>query len=146
MYTARFSELAYPLVAQYSDSFGAGNHDTDYVSLQDYHRAVILINVGDMQATATLDALLYQGTSTAGAGAKVITGKAITQLTQAGGDSDTLLCIELQTEELDVDGAFDCIMLRLTVAEAAVECSAWIFGLSPRYPPVPTTTWEEIVG
>ena len=58
----------------------------------------------------------------------------------------SLLCIELQTEELDVDGAFDCIMLRLTVAEAAVECSAWIFGLSPRYPPVPTTNWEEIVG
>ena len=146
MYTARFSELAYPLVAQYSDSFGAGNHDTAYVSLQDYHRAAILINVGDMATNATLDALLYQGTSTAGAGAKVITGKAITQLTQAGGDSDTLLCIELQTEELDVDGAFDCIMLRLTVAEAAVECSAWIFGLEPRFPPVPTTNWEEIVG
>ena len=141
MYTARFSELAYPLVAQYSDSFGAGDHDTAYVSLQDYHRAVALINVGDMVQGATLDALLFQATDTAGTSGKAITGKAITQLTQAGGDSDTLLCIEL-----DVDGGFDCIMLRLTVTDAAVEYSAWVFGLSPRYPPVPTTNWEEIVG
>jgi len=145
MYTERFSECTCPLAAQFADSFAAGNHDTSYVSLQSYHRAVALINVGDMATNATLDALLYQATDTSGTSAKVISGKSITQLTQAGGDGDALYCIEVQTEELDVDGSFDCIMLRVTVGTAAVEFGAWVFGLEPRYKPTATSGWGEIV-
>ena len=144
-YTERFSECTCPLAALYSDSFAAGNHDTSYVSLQSYHRAVILINVGDLGTNATLDAALYQATDTSGTSAKAITGKSITQLTQAGGDGDGLYCIELQTEELDVDNAFDCIMLRTTVGTAACEYSAWVFGIDPRYEPTSTSNWGEIV-
>lgn len=144
MYTVRFSELAYPLGMQYADSFGAGNHDTNWVSLQNYHRAVILINVGDMAQGSTLNGGIWQATTTAGGGTPAVV-KSITELTQAAGDGDQLICMELQTEELDVDGGYDCIRLRLTVANAAVEFGAWVFGISPRFPPVPTTNWEEVV-
>lgn len=145
MYTERFSERMCPLANLHADSCAAGNHDTSYVSLQSYHRAAFLIDVGDMGSNATLDAAVYQATDTSGTSAKAVTGKSITQLTQAGGDGDAILCIELQTEELDVDGGFDCVMLRVTVGTAAVEFSAWVLGIDPRYKPTSTSNWEEIV-
>lgn len=144
-YTSRFSELHYPLASDYADSFAIGTHTSAYVSLMNYHRTVIVINVGDIAAGGALDARLLQATTTAGAGAKAITGKAITQLTQAGGDGDDIVCIELQTEELDVTNAFDCIALELTVTSGAVELSYIIYGIEPRFPPTGTTNWAEVV-
>jgi len=144
-YTQRFTEVYYPLSIQYSDSFGAGTSDSTYVSLANYHRAVLVLNVGDMQATATLACSIRQATSTAGAGAKVITGKSITQLTQASGDGDDLICIELRTEELDVVNGFDCVSVRVVVTNAAVEYGYVLYGAIPRFQPTATTNWVEIV-
>lgn len=144
-YTARFSELHYPLAVEHADSQAAGTHLTSYVSLANYHRAVVVLDVGDMQSTATLDCKIRQATDTSGTGVKDVTDKAITQLTQAGGDGNQLLCIELQTEELDVDGGFDCITVSITIANANVEYSVIIYGIEPRYMPTATTNWEEIV-
>jgi len=146
MYAARISELMYPLDADYADSVGISTVTGAYCLVESYHRLWFELNVGEMQATATLDAGLMQSTSAAGAGNKAITGKTITQLTQAGGDGDGLVCIELQTEELDVDGGFCYVNYYITVAAAAVECSAVLYGCSSRYMPVPTTNWTEIVG
>jgi len=145
-YTERVSERMYPLDTYNADSLGVGVANGTWVSLRDYHRVWVFINVGDMVATATLDLLLQQATDTAGTGAKAITGKAITQLTQAGGDSDSLVCIELQTEELDVSGNFDAIRFVATVAAAAVELAVTVFGCQSRFDAVPTTNWAEIVG
>lgn len=146
MYTARVSELLYPLVFEHADSAAAGTHNSQYASLANYHRAWLVIDVGNMGAGATLDAGIQQATDTSGTGIKAIAGKTITQLTQAGGDAESLVCIELQTEELDVDNAFDVVRFYVTVANAAVEYSAILYGCSPRFAPVPTTNWQEIVG
>jgi len=145
-YTSRVSERMYPLAIEYADSHNAGTLNGTWVSLRDYHRAWLVLNVGDMAAGATLDAGLQQATTTAGAGAKAITGKTITQLTQAGGDGDDLVCIELQTEELDVSNNFDCVRFYVTVANAAVEYGAVLYGLMSRFDPVAITNWQEIVG
>ena len=145
-YTERFTEVHYPLAMEYADSFAA-NADwvSAYVSLANYHRAVIVINVGDIAAGGFIDASVLQATTTAGAGSKAITGKAITRLTQAGGDGDDVVAIELQTEELDVDGRFDCIALYVLCGSAASELSYIIYGLEPRFPPTGTTNWAEVV-
>ena len=145
-YTERFSEKMYPLGYLHPDSYAAGEQNSGYVSLANYHRAWIVLHVGDMAATATLDLDIEQATDTSGTGAKAITGKSITQLTQAGGDGDDLVCVEIQTEELDVDGGFDCINAELTVGTAAVECSLIIYGCIPRFKPTATTNWQEVVG
>ena len=144
-YTERFTEVHYPLDADYSDSFAIGHFTSDYVSLANYHRAVVVINVGDIAAGGAFDAHLLQATTTAGASAKAITGKAITQLVQADGDGDALLAIELQTEELDVTNNFDCIALYFINTSAAVELSYVIYGIEPRFPPTGTTIWTEVV-
>jgi len=143
--TNRVSEVMYPLNADYPDSHGVGTVNGSFVSLANYHRAFLMISVGEMQATATLAASIRQATSTAGAGAKAITGKSITVLTQAGGDGDQLVCIELDASELDSSNLFHAISVRMVTAVAAVEYSYILYGVEPRFAPVPTTNFTEIV-
>lgn len=150
-YTERLSEAVYPLAIEYADSQAIGAHAGAWVNVSLYHRLWLVVNVGEMQAGATLDAALQQATTTAGAGVKAIlaknqvTNKAITQLTQAGGDGDDLVCIELQTEEMDVTNLFDCVRFVITIAGAAVEYAAVLYGCISRHKAVPTTNWTEII-
>jgi len=146
MYTSRKSETLCPLASEYADSVAAGTVNGVYSNMEEYHRAWLYINVGEMQTGATLDAGLQQAQDNVGTGVKAIAAKTITQLTQAGGDSDSIVCIELQTEELDVDGGFDFIRYYLTVGVDAVECAATLFGCESRFMPVSVANWTEVVG
>lgn len=145
-YTQRFTEAFNPLASEFADSLAAGTVDSAWVSMAEYHRGTLVLNVGDMAATATLDISIRQATDATGTGAKAIAGKAITQLTQAGGDGDDLLDIELRSEELDVANNFDFISVRRIIANANVELAWTLFGMISRHKPVPTTNWAEIVG
>ena len=145
-YTERFTEVHYPLAYENSDAFTAGTDwASSYVSLANYHRAVVVINVGDIAAGGFVDAEVLQATDTSGTGSKAISGKSITRLTQAGGDGNDLIAIELQTEELDVTNSFDCIALYVTVGSAQAELGYIIYGLEPRFPPTGTTNWAQVV-
>ena len=62
--------------------------------------------------------------SSSGTGAKDISGKAITQLTQAGTDSDKQVLIHVDQNDLDVDNSFTHFRVSMTVATAASEIAA----------------------
>lgn len=144
-FTVRFSEVNEVLGHIPADSETA-EVNSGWMLMENNHRAVILISVGDMVATATLDGDLEQASDALGTGSKAIgTGKSITQLTQAGGDGNQVVMMELRSEELDVPNGFEYINLEITPAVAAVEFSALILGTEPRYAPVPTTNVAEIV-
>jgi hypothetical protein len=145
-FTERFTEVWYPLASENSDIYTPGTTNGTWVSLANYHRAVLVIIVGDMVATSTLDAGIQQATDTAGTGAAAIAGKTITQLTAAGGDGNDLVAIELRTEELNVTGGFDCVRYYVTVGTANVELGCTLYGGVPRFQPTATTNWTEIVG
>jgi hypothetical protein len=147
-YTERFTEGAELLYRLAPVSVGNGAEAfTTYVHLEGFHRAIIKISVGVMAQGSTIDAQVHQDYAAAGGGApKHITGKLITQLTQASGDSGSTVIIELRTEELDVDGGFDWISLGYTVGTAASLMAIEVWGLEPRYRPVATTSLAEIVG
>jgi hypothetical protein len=146
-YTNRVSEDLYPLASHDPRTRQVATHVSAYVNLEEYHRAWLFLHVGDMGANATLDAGIQQAQDATGTGVKAITGKTITQLTQAGGDgTDDLLCIELQTEELDVDNGFEFVRFYVTIAVADCDYSAALFGTISRFKPVATTNWAEIVG
>jgi hypothetical protein len=98
-----------------------------------------------MGSSATLDAKLQQASAAAGTGAKDITDKAITQLTQAGSDGNSLVGIELRTEELDVNGGFEYVRFSVTIAVADCAYAATLFGVEPRYAAVSTTAYDEVV-
>ena len=144
-YTETFSEMHNPLISENNAVLAAGVYDSPWALMENYHRGVLVFNMIDMGAGATCDVSLRQATTAAGAGAKAFTAKAMTQLTQAGGDANTDSCIELRTEETDVTGKFCYVGVRLTVAVASVVCSYRFYGRVPRYPPAPTTGWNEIV-
>jgi hypothetical protein len=143
-YTERFSERNEVLAHIPPDSETTAV-TSGWLLMENNHRAVSLILVGDMVATSTLDATLTQASDALGTGAKAITGKAITQLTAAGGDGDQVVMIELRSEELDVTGGFEYILLTITPAVAAVEFGALVLGTEPRFKPVATTNVAEII-
>jgi hypothetical protein len=151
-YTQRFSEWFNPILAENADSIAIGTYDSAYASLQNYHRAVLVLDVGDMGALSSLNVQIRQAQDATGTGVKTIgrkgstiLTKAITQLTQAGGDGNQTICVELQTEELDVDNGFEHVGVRAVVAGAAVEYGWRLYAFEPRFAPVPTTTWDEII-
>jgi len=146
-FTEKFVEVHEPLYILHPISVTNGAEVlTPYVSLANYHRAFILINVGVMQSSGTIDAIVHQALNTSGGTPKHFSPtKAIVQLTQAGSDSNSIVGIEIRTEELDVTNGYDCIALGYTVGTAAAILSIEIWGCVPRFPPVPVTDWNEVV-
>jgi hypothetical protein len=93
------------------------------------------VQTGALGASATLDAKLQQAVDSSGTGAKDITGKSITQLTQAASGSSRQALINLKPEELDTVNGFGFVRLSVTVGVAASMTSAQLIGVNPRYAP-----------
>jgi len=145
-YTANFTEIHEPGGTFYVDSRAIGTYNTAWLSMRDHQRAVFQLVVGEMQQGATLDMAIQQAQDVLGTGAKVFTpAKAITQLTQAAGDGDDLVIVEVRTEEMDVNGQFDWIRGQVVIAGGAVEMALIPLRLASAYPPVPVTGWTEVV-
>ncbi len=116
-------------------SQGAGTVTTAWIDISKFDKLMGIVQAGVLGASATLDAKIQQATSGAGAGAKDIPGKAITQLTQAGTDSNKQAIINVQSDELDVNGGFKFVQLQATVATAASLVAGLLLGFTPRYAP-----------
>lgn len=137
-YTERFSEV-WSLLGQIRAVAATTEQNTGYVSLANYHRAMIIVI--PVSLTGALDVDVEQATTTGGSGAKTVDsgGKDIT-VAQA---DTTPSIIELRTEELDVTGLFDCVNVEVTPAAAGY---FWvgIWGGVPRFAPVSTTNLDSV--
>jgi len=128
------------------DVLTATTHDSDWVDMGLFEQIQAIIMVGTLGSSATVDAILQQATDSSGTGVKAITGKAITQLTDAGSDSDKQAVINCRSEELDVANAFTHVRLRITVATASSDGAGLILGHSARYQiPADLASVDEIV-
>lgn len=106
-----------------------------------------LISAGDLGTNGTLDAKLVQATSAAGAGSKNITGKSITQFTQAGTDySNKQAFINLESEDLDTANGFHFVALSMTGAVATSDFAGFLFALNPKYDNTHIASVVEKVG
>jgi len=128
------------------DANAAAAYSTGWVDMSLFESLMAVIFAGTLGSSATLDGKLEQATSAAGAGAKDITGKAITQLTQAGTDSDKQAVINCKSSDLDVEGGFRWARLTITVGTATSDAGAALFGVDPHYAPTDATTVDEVVG
>jgi hypothetical protein len=123
---------------------GTGETFSDEWDMSLWSRIQAVVQVGSMASTATLDFKL-QDSSSSGGSLSDITGKAITQLTEAGSDDDKQAIINLRFDELNEDARY-CMAL-MTIGTGAVNSSAIILGL-PRYYPASDndiSTVDEIV-
>jgi len=114
------------------DAYAAGTVTTGWIDASKYHTFMAIVQAGDLGASATLDGKLQQASDGSGTGAKDITGKAITQLTQAGTDSNKQVIINLRPSELDLDNSFTHFRLSMTVATATSDAGGIVLGVGPR--------------
>lgn len=130
------------------DAYGTGTETTGWIAAKDFERFMAIVQAGDLGTSATLDAKLEQASDSSGTGAKDITDKAITQLTQAGSDSNKQAVINLKPAEMDMDNDFTHFRLSMTVGTAASDAGAVVLGMDPLYGPASDTdvsTVDEIV-
>jgi hypothetical protein len=107
-----------------------------------------IVQAGTLGSSATLDAKIEQATDGSGTGAKDLAGAAITQLTQAGTDSDKQAVIAFSTEDLDIANGFGHFRLSVTVATATSDAGGIVIGSGCRYGPAgkyDATSVDEIV-
>jgi len=119
------------------DAHAAGAVSSAWINAANAHNYLATVQTGVLGTDATIDAKLEQATTSGGAGAKDITGKAITQLTDidSPNDASKVAQINLATEELDVEGGFDFFRLTVTVAVATSDVSALVQQFDRRYQP-----------
>jgi hypothetical protein len=128
------------------DAYTASTYTSDYVDASVASHFLALIKVGTMASTSTVDAKLVQATDSSGTGKKDISGKAITQLTEAGTDSDKQAIITLLPTDLDTDNSFTHFAIEMTVGTAASDADATILGImTTDQPPTDLASVDEIV-
>jgi len=115
------------------DAYTAAAYTSDWVDMEKFEKLMAIVLAGDLGSSATLDAKLQQATDGSGTSAKDITGKAITQLTQAGTDSDKQAIINVNADELDVANSFTHVALVMTVGTATSDCGAVLLGFNSHY-------------
>lgn len=118
---------------------------TGWVLASLYQNFLAIIQVGTIASTGTVDAKIEQATSAAGAGAKDVTGKAITQLTEAGTDSDKQALINFSAPDLDHSNSFVYVRLTITPATAAALISGTLVGFDAKYETDHAATVDEVV-
>ncbi len=131
------------------DVTAASTVTTDWIPMAKWGALMGIVFAGTLGSSATLDAKFEQAQNSGGTGAKDITGKAITQLTQAGADSDKQVVINLFNDDLDMNNGFTHARLSLTVATASSDAGAVVLGLDPRKGQASDNdlaTVDEIVG
>lgn len=103
------------------DAYGTGAATTDVIDMSYYPEVLFIVMAGDLGSSATLDFLVKGDTASNGSFATTITGKSITQLTQAGTDSDKQVVVRVTAEEVAAQG-FRYIRGTMTVGAASSDC------------------------
>jgi len=112
----------------------AAAYTSDWVEVENFHQFQAIVMAGTLGTGATIDAVVQQATDGSGTGAATISGKSITQMTQAGTDqSDTQAVINVNSDE--VSDGFTHIAVKVTVGTATSDMGALIIGMTPRYGP-----------
>lgn len=129
-------------------SQSAGTTVSSYIKADKFNAYLAVFQVGTLATNNTTDFSLVQATDASGTGVKAITGKAATQLTQAGTDSDKQVIISLLPHELDLANSFQYVALKSVTATAAGLVSGVLLGVGAKRTPASlsdATTVDEIV-
>jgi hypothetical protein len=134
------AEVCLPLASLDPASQAASAITSAWVSVQNFHSFLGLLDVGVFGGSATVDFKLMQAKDNAGTGSKALTNastgaaKAITQLLAAGGNN-RLAAINARSSDLDATNGYNYIAMVLTVGTAATLVGAVLLGFVPRFDP-----------
>lgn len=111
----------------------AGAVSTGWVAVADFANFMAIVLAGALGTSATLDAKIEEAQDDSGTGVQDLSGHAITQLTDAGSDSDKQAVIDIAAA--DVTEGFTHIRLTMTVATASSDSAGLILGFDAKYEP-----------
>jgi hypothetical protein len=117
---------------------------TAWVPAANFNKFLGLIQTGVLGAAATVDAKFQQAKDAAGTGAKDVAGATIAQIVKASGDN-VQAELNLDPQQLDVEGGFAYIALSLTVGTAASLTAVTLFGFTPRFAPASAANAASVV-
>lgn len=100
------------------DAYGTGTQTSDWIDLSKFGEVLFIVQAGDIASTGKVDFQVHEATNGSGANAQLLTGKSITQLTQAGTDSDKQALVGVRAEELSAGYRYVAGKLVLTTAGA----------------------------
>lgn len=125
---AKASELAALVGVIDPDAYSAAAYETGYVDMSLFENIMAIAILGDFVSTGTADFKLQSSASASGG--SDIAGKSITQLTQAGTDSNKQSIINLRRDDLPEGHRY--VKAVLTLGTAGADMTAVIIGLNPR--------------
>ena len=141
---AKPSEIVALLQSHSPQSQAASTVNTNCVDVSKFHTIMAVIQTGVLGASATVDFSLQQATDTSATGVKNIAGKSLTQIVKASGD-DKQAIINLRVSDLDVEGGYDCVRMKIIVGTAASLVSAQLYGIGPRMAPASDSNPASVV-
>jgi hypothetical protein len=141
-HTELFTEN-YNVIARLDPASQTVEQNTARFDMGLYDRIFILLHTGLLATNATLNVDVEQHTAASGGSTKNVTGKSITELTDA--DDNKLIGIELTAEELDIAGGYHYVSVEVIPAVGAAIFGLLVFAGDASYKPVSVTNFDEIV-
>lgn len=130
------------------DAYTTGDTTGDIIDMSRFEQVMFVVQVGTLGSSATADFQVYQGNTNGLGSPKVISGAAITQLTDAGTDSDKQAIVVVKQADLDVANGFRWIRGTLTIGTATSDAGVIGLGFYPTFGPATDydlTSVDEVV-
>ena len=115
------------------DAYGTGTQGSDWMDMKMFFQALFALLLGTLGSSATIDFKVQEAKTAAGGDAQDLSGKAISQLTEAGTDSDKQALINVRADELS-DG-YRYVRGVLTIGVAASDVGLLVLGGDPSFSP-----------
>ncbi len=112
------------------DALTVATHNSDAVDMSLFESVSVILSVGTLGASATVDMDVKSGPTS---GSFPNTVKSITQLTQAGSDDDKQVVVNVRGEDLTIADRF--IRAEVVVGTATSDGAVVILGHNPRFAP-----------
>lgn len=128
------------------DAYTTGAITDDIIDMANFEQVMFIVQAGTLGSSATIDFQVYQSTASNMSSPVVISGAAITQLTEAGTDSDKQAIVVVKQSDLTV--GYRYIRGTLTVGTATSDAGMIALGFYPTYGPASDydlTSVDEIV-
>lgn len=128
------------------DAYDTGAQTGDWVDMSKFNRIMFIFMAGAMASTATLDGAIHEATDVNGTAARAISGKSITQLTEASTDDDKQAIVEVDAG--DLSAGYDFVAPVMTVGVDVIDSGCVGLAGVPRYHPASTddlASVDEIV-
>lgn len=110
------------------DDYTTGTYYSDVIDMGDFEEILVIVAAGTIDASGTWDVKIQESVADSPFSAQDITGKSITQLTQAGSDADKQALINLKSDELDVADYYKYVRVAATAAAGGGDLAVVVIG------------------